>query len=341
MKKYRLELKDVDEFIPQLAELFGIGYKNKLGEFAVNIPLDLGSDQVRGINFPNGIGLYNFNIRFKEKTVFCIYHNKVKPIRFIYCIKGEIGAGLGNQECHSNLLCHQHLIAAPRAEDYQYLEFEADSDISLCYLEVDRNRFKNYLSFDLDEIGSTYFQFFADIHSENQIFQLGSYGLQTLDVIKSIEDCNLYGFPRINYLGGKALEVLAYLLAQFGGDENQLEPRFKKRDLIAIERAVDHINNNIANTGTVQELAKISGVNVNKLQDGFQELYGKTVNAYIRDIRLNRAMNMLVEGEKGVGEIVYELGLSSRSYFSKIFKRKYGVLPRYVLNKNQFKEVSE
>ena len=117
--------------------------------------------------------------------------------------------------------------------------------------------------------------------------------------------------------------------------------KLKKRDLRAIERAVTHINQNIANTGTVQELAKVSGINVNKLQDGFQEVYGKTVNAYIRDVRLTHAMNMLLSGEKGVGEVVYELGLSSRSYFSKIFKRRYGVLPKDVLNNKNLTEASE
>ncbi|WP_417886874.1 helix-turn-helix domain-containing protein [Zunongwangia sp.] len=341
MKKYRLEIKNVDDFIPEIAKIFDIGYKNSLGEYAVNVPSVFGAGQIRGINFPNGIGLYNIRVNFKEKISFHIYHNWIKPIRFIYCIGGEICTGLGNSNTKSNLLNHQHLIAAPEAEDYQYLEFEPDKEIVLCYLEIDRNRFKDYLSFDLHEIESTYFQIFADVNSKNSIFKTGTYGLQTLDLIKSIEDCRLSGFPRINFLGGKALEILAYLLVQFKNDETYQESRVKKRDLIALERAVDHINKNIRNIGTVQRLAKISGVNVNKLQDGFQEIYGKTVNAYIRDIRLNLAMNMLIEGEKSVGEIVYELGLSSRSYFSKIFKRKYGLLPKHVLNKSNYKEVSE
>ena len=162
-----------------------------------------------------------------------------------------------------------------------------------------------------------------------------------MDTIREIEDCGVEGFPRINFLGGKALEVLSHMLLQFREGPEMHEPRIKKRDLRAFERAVTHINENISNTGTVQQLAKISGINVNKLQDGFQEVYGKTVNNYIRDVRLTRAMNMLLSGEKGVGEVVYELGLSSRSYFSKIFKRRYGVLPKDVLNNKNLSEASE
>ena len=66
---------------------------------------------------------------------------------------------------------------------------------------------------------------------------------------------------------------------------------------------------------------------MNKLQEGFQSIFGKTVNEYIRDVRLTRALNILLAGNKNVSEVVYELGLSSRSYFSKIFKEKYGVSP--------------
>ena len=52
-----------------------------------------------------------------------------------------------------------------------------------------------------------------------------------------------------------------------------------------------------------------------------------TVNDYIKEYRLKRALTMLTSEDKNVSEVVYALGLSSRSYFSKIFKEKYGIPP--------------
>ncbi|ADF52296.1 helix-turn-helix transcriptional regulator [Zunongwangia profunda] len=340
MNTYHLRLNDVDDFVPQFAEKLGIGFKSNLGEFTVNIPSDIGSGKVACVNFPNGIGLYTFNFTFHDDTCLRIYHPSVNPIRFIYCVEGTLNAYFKDEKS-CELKNHQHLIAATTANGTQCFQFNAGEKVRICYLEVNRRKFQSYLSFELHEIEENYFRLFADIDAENEIFQTGSYGLRTMDTIREIEDCGVEGFPRINYLGGKSLEVLSHMLLQFREGPEMHEPKLKKRDLRAIERAVTHINQNIANTGTVQELAKVSGINVNKLQDGFQEVYGKTVNAYIRDVRLTHAMNMLLSGEKGVGEVVYELGLSSRSYFSKIFKRRYGVLPKDVLNNKNLTEASE
>ena len=340
MNTYHLRLNDVDDFVPQLAEKLGIGFKSNLGEFTVNIPSDKGSGKVNCINFPNGIGLYTFNLEFEEDTCLRIYHPSVNPIRFIYCVEGTLNAYFKDEKS-CELKNHQHLIAATTANGTQCFNFSKGERVKVCYLEVNRRKFQDYLSFDLHEIGENYFRLFGDIDAENQVFQTGSYGLRTLDAIREIEECKAEGFPRINYLGGKTLEVLSHMLLQFREGPEMHEPKLKKRDLRAIERAVAYINQNISNTGTVLELAKVSGINVNKLQDGFQEVYGKTVNAYIRDVRLKYAMNMLLSGEKGVGEVVYELGLSSRSYFSKIFKRRYGVLPKDVLNNKNLIEASE
>ena len=58
MDTYHLRLNDVEDFVPQLAEKLGIGFKSNLGEFTVNIPSDIGSGKVACVNFPNGIGLY-------------------------------------------------------------------------------------------------------------------------------------------------------------------------------------------------------------------------------------------------------------------------------------------
>ena len=47
----------------------------------------------------------------------------------------------------------------------------------------------------------------------------------------------------------------------------------------------------------------------------------------IRNIRLTKAAELLKDGELNVTEVSYEIGISSRSNFSKIFKEKYGVTP--------------
>ncbi|WP_369993860.1 helix-turn-helix domain-containing protein [Winogradskyella sp.] len=43
--------------------------------------------------------------------------------------------------------------------------------------------------------------------------------------------------------------------------------------------------------------------------------------------RLDKAAQLIQETDYNVSELVYSIGFSSRSYFSKIFKQRFGVLP--------------
>ncbi len=56
-------------------------------------------------------------------------------------------------------------------------------------------------------------------------------------------------------------------------------------------------------------------------------LTGTTPVAFIRQIRLGNAAALLRKGELTVNEIAEKTGFSSSSYFTKCFKKEYGVLP--------------
>ncbi|TRO65068.1 helix-turn-helix transcriptional regulator [Christiangramia sabulilitoris] len=332
MKTYHLELNDVDDIIPELANHFGTVYQEELGEYNLGIPASIGEGTISVINFPNGIGLHTYQCTFKEDTQFILYHLKVKPIRFIYCLEGVITSDFGNNQDTETLQNHEYLIAAPKSDETHNLCIPGNKEVNLCYLEIDRVKFQEYFSFDLKDLEPVFFELFSDTKAGTRISEKSSFSLKTAETIKEIKNTDIQGFPRINFIGAKALEILSYMLTQFKKGENSSDTKkLKEKDIKAIEKAVDYIDTNISNTGTVNDLAKIAGVNTNKLQEGFQSIFGKTVNEYIRDIRLTRALNILSAGNKNVSEVVYELGLSSRSYFSKIFKEKYGISPRKIL----------
>ncbi|MCB7480571.1 helix-turn-helix transcriptional regulator [Christiangramia sediminis] len=339
MENYHLELNDVDEFIPQLANEFGCDFSEHLGEFQLKIPESKGRGTIKGINFPNGIGLYTYHCKLNTDINLAVSQPFIKPIRFIYCVKGEVESYFNKKEDLNNITDHQFLIAAPKDNEVHNLNFIKDRDIIMCYLEIDRLKFQQYFSFDLHDLEPVFYKIFSDIEALNRISETGSFSLKTADAIKEIRHCDATGFPRVNFIGAKALEVLSYMLARFKKESQRFEnTEMREKDRKAIETAVNYIDSNISQTGTVNDLAQIAGVNTNKLQEGFQAIYGKTVNGYIRDVRLSKSLTMLSAGNKNVSEVVYELGLSSRSYFSKIFKAKYGVSPRKVLSGRSISE---
>ncbi len=341
METVHLEIDDVDEFIPELAEKLKIGYENELGEKTLNIPKSHGTGTVTGINFPNGIGLYTYNCKFSKDFCLSIKYTHFQPLRLIYSMEGELENTFSKWSESIKINHHQHLIYAPLQGENHHFIFQNGEEYKISYLEIDRFKFQEYISFNLSEADPVFYNIFSDTKGKKRISQVGKFSLRTAEVIKEIKNCEVEGFPRINFIGAKSLEILSYMLSRFQTAQRAfLNKNLKEKDLETIDEVVDYIDDHIAKTGTVQDLARQVGTNTNKLQEGFQAIYGKTVNEYIRDVRLTKALQMLSSGKKNVSEVVYELGLSSRSYFSKIFKEKYGVSPRKVLMGTNADEVS-
>lgn len=53
----------------------------------------------------------------------------------------------------------------------------------------------------------------------------------------------------------------------------------------------------------------------------------KSVSQFIRDIRLNKALELLKQSRLTVSEIAYQLGFNSPAYFNKCFHDQFGYPP--------------
>lgn len=62
-------------------------------------------------------------------------------------------------------------------------------------------------------------------------------------------------------------------------------------------------------------------------------LTGMSVNEMIRKLRLQKAAQLLGQEWGAVSQVAYEVGFSNLSYFSKVFKEEFGVLPSEYVEK--------
>lgn len=76
------------------------------------------------------------------------------------------------------------------------------------------------------------------------------------------------------------------------------------------------------------------GFSKSKLYRTMMNLVGKSPNMFLRDYRLNKALELLEKQNCNISEIAYQTGFSSPAYFSKCFHKKYGILPsNFITNK--------
>jgi AraC-like DNA-binding protein len=58
-----------------------------------------------------------------------------------------------------------------------------------------------------------------------------------------------------------------------------------------------------------------------------QASFGKTATEIIETRKLIEARRLLLNTEKSVSEIGFELGYNEKSYFTRVFKKKTGITP--------------
>ncbi|MGQ1788091.1 hybrid sensor histidine kinase/response regulator transcription factor [Saccharicrinis sp. GN24d3] len=109
-----------------------------------------------------------------------------------------------------------------------------------------------------------------------------------------------------------------------------------KKDRSFLESIISSIESNLSNSSFgVEELAKCAGMSNSHLYRRLKQLTGQVPNVYIRNLRLQKAAEILKQNKDITAvEVMYEIGIESPSYFSTSFKKMYGTSPREYQKKN-------
>ncbi len=95
-----------------------------------------------------------------------------------------------------------------------------------------------------------------------------------------------------------------------------------------LDKAIALIEGSLSDDGFgVDELAREIGMSRSVLYRKIRALTGMSIVEFLRHIRLDNAERLLKSGKYNVSEVMYMVGFSSLSYFSRAFKKEFGRLP--------------
>ena len=94
-----------------------------------------------------------------------------------------------------------------------------------------------------------------------------------------------------------------------------------------IQAAKAFIRNNFQFPISVEDVARSVGVSPNYLAGLFQKEGEMSPKAYLTEIRMQAAKNLLLESSSAIGDIAKAVGYRNPLHFSKIFRSYYGVSP--------------
>lgn len=90
---------------------------------------------------------------------------------------------------------------------------------------------------------------------------------------------------------------------------------------------------------TTQFAARRLGISPATLQRRIRRLFGTSFGQWLLDNRLERARAMLVRGSTPMSRIASATGFTNPSYFSYVFKRRFGIPPR--LYRQQYRTMNQ
>jgi AraC-like DNA-binding protein len=125
----------------------------------------------------------------------------------------------------------------------------------------------------------------------------------------------------------KALELAVTFLLQPPPEAELFCTRQQRLAQERVEQVIFLLNQNLVEPPALEELGRKVGCSHFYLSRIFSAQTGQTITQYLRQLRMERAAELLRSGESNVTEAALEVGYNSLSHFSAAFHETFGCCP--------------
>ncbi len=106
------------------------------------------------------------------------------------------------------------------------------------------------------------------------------------------------------------------------------------RALLRIAQTIAYLETHFAEDVTLNTLVEIAAMPRRSFLRAFETATGCSPIAYMIDLRMQRAVEMLSSTKAGVTEIAFAVGFNDSNYFSRQFRKRYHMSPREYRNRH-------
>ncbi|XLS30571.1 helix-turn-helix domain-containing protein [Flavobacteriaceae bacterium M23B6Z8] len=325
-----IELRDSDEslLLEELNKHLNGSLTTEWGEQTLQFENHFGKGIIRSITFDWGVRLIDYDVCFSQDFKINSVTGNVTPLEFIFISEGVIKFSVENGR-FLDLNRFQNIIISHKHKSDKTLLFPKSTQVKINFIQINKADYAKKKQNNLNYLNEVLYSVFESTSETVAFEHLGNYNLQIADQVRLLNEAPEHGIIRTLSIEGRINLILAMQLMEHHNFENKskLPESISKEEIKKIHKLSEYIFDNISEHITIPILAQESGLSPKKLQTGFKVLYNKSVNEYIRQLKVEIARDYLKQGEMSISEVVYQIGFKSRSYFSKIFFDQYGMLP--------------
>lgn len=329
MKTTYIKTNKLEKIFNELHENFGGTLNAHSNEFKLILDDQFGSGNIKGISLKNGVSYLEFDINLNNNVALSINATKNLPIYFAYCAEGVLGHSFGENKKQRLLQKYQTGILTCKRAEKNNLTFKRDirTKISLIVVNTAVSESSDGYNFN-KRLRDT---FFENNKIKSSVY-IGSFNLKIGNKIEELKAIKQTGIVRNLMIEGIVNMILAMEIQQREDDLKNVANAtgcLTKKEMEQIKVLSERIINCPEDEYTLKILSRKAGLSANKLQEGFKILHNRTVRDFIINERIKKSEKLIRTTDLNISEVVYSIGFTSRSYFSKIFKQKYNCSPKY------------
>jgi len=162
-------------------------------------------------------------------------------------------------------------------------------------------------------------------NSENPLFISLTHRTMLKELFEIKENDPLSQIKRLS----SVIHLIEKSLHSFMRQEQAALPRtVKKNDLESMQHVEQILSSRLEGFPSLESLAHEVFMSTSKLKNLFKQVYGHTLYDYYNKSRLQRARELLSNGQVSIKQAGSEIGFSNLSHFAKAFRKEFGILPR-------------
>lgn len=317
------KVNDLYSFFETLQSKIGGTLDTSATECKLEVKNSLASGSIRSILLEDGLSVLEFNILANETIEISIEALLATHVNFMYCSKGKLSHAFNNNSTTNHIDAFQTSIVANIISNQNIILIEKDVETVATLISVNTHGSNH------SEWTSSLKDAFISGKSDDYLY-IGSYNLKIADSIKQLQSIKQEGLVRKLLTKGIVNVILALEIEHHNKDIQNMEldpTTLTKMEINSIAELTEYINEFPDLDHKVENLSDRVGLSAAKLQEGFKFQHGLTVCEYIRSVRLTKSEDLIINTDLNISEIVYSVGFTSRSYFSKIFKERFDCTP--------------
>lgn len=251
-------------------------------------------------------------------------------IQFHFCTKGNAAFAFNNGNYMISLKEESSLLLYnPQQSLPVNLTLEPNSWVLSILVPI--TRFHSFFSTE-----ANYITFLSEENKDRKYYKEAIITPSMAIVLNQLMNHNIHPSVKQLYFKAKAFELISLYFNRPENMDIEQCPFLADEDNVAkIKRAKEIVISRIAEPPTLKELAEEINLPINRLKEGFRQVYGEPVFTFLINYKLELARQILATGSHNVNEVGLKVGYSTASHFISAFKKKFGTTPKkYIMSLN-------